>query len=342
MKPLFQAKPLVIVLTKIDLMKFTSLSKETQAMLEGLAKEHNAYLIQMSNETGDGIADVKQKSCDILLDYRLTQKAKDPKKAEAIVNKINITQPKKQDVVARPDCIPTSVISGLKKKGPSIKELQEEFGGAGNFSVPIEEMYTLEDEDWKYDKWPEFFNGKNVADFYDKDIEKKLAILEAEEDELLRMELEEAKMMVDESDEDGVTKDELKASLKEVRGRKTVLKIQHKLKKNLRARSKNKKLGDMEDYLESKGFDVKETGALKKRSKSRKTLMQLEGNLDAIGNSDDESDDGDSENLDDNRGRSRKRQRAQSDDDQYINAKDGVSKSKSLKNKSANKVRSLT
>lgn len=71
-KPLFQAKPLVIVLTKIDLMKFTALSKETQAELEGLAKEHNAYLIQMSNETGDGIADVKQKSCDILLDYRLT------------------------------------------------------------------------------------------------------------------------------------------------------------------------------------------------------------------------------------------------------------------------------
>lgn len=201
-------------------------------------------------------------------------------------------------------------------------------------------MYTLEDEDWKYDKWPEFFNGKNVADFYDKDIEKKLAILEAEEDELLRMELEEAKMMQDESDEDGVTKDELKASLKEVRGKKTVLKIQHKMKKNLRARSKNKKLTDMEDYLESKGFDVKETGALKKRSKSRKTLMELEGNLNAIRDSDDESDDVDSEDLDDTRGRSKKRQRAQSDDDHYM--KDGVSKSKSLKNKSANKVRSLT
>jgi len=36
----------------------------------------------MSNANGEGIADVKQKACDILLDYRLTQKAKDPKKAE--------------------------------------------------------------------------------------------------------------------------------------------------------------------------------------------------------------------------------------------------------------------
>jgi len=28
-------------------------------MIEALAKEHNAYLIQMSNQSGDGIADVK-------------------------------------------------------------------------------------------------------------------------------------------------------------------------------------------------------------------------------------------------------------------------------------------
>jgi hypothetical protein len=38
--------------------------------------------------------------------------------------------------------------------------------------------------------------------------------------------------------------------------------MQHKLKYHLRVRSRNKNLTDMEDYLESKGFDVKETGAL--------------------------------------------------------------------------------
>jgi nucleolar GTP-binding protein len=32
----------------------------------------------------------------------------------------------------------------------------------------------LENDEWKYDKWPEFYNGKNVADFYDPDIEEKL------------------------------------------------------------------------------------------------------------------------------------------------------------------------
>lgn len=81
-KPLFQGKPVVLVLTKIDLIKYSSLAAEAKQKIEALAKENNAYLIQMSNVSGDGISDVKQKACEILLDHRLTQKAKDPKKAE--------------------------------------------------------------------------------------------------------------------------------------------------------------------------------------------------------------------------------------------------------------------
>jgi len=46
----------------------------------------------------------------------------------------------------------------------------------------------LEKEEWRYDKWPEFFLGKNVADYYDKDIEEKLNALEEEEDKILAME----------------------------------------------------------------------------------------------------------------------------------------------------------
>jgi len=71
-KPLFQAKPLVIVLTKIDLTKFAELEESTRTAINELAKSANAYLIQMSNITGDGIGDVKSKACDILLDHRLT------------------------------------------------------------------------------------------------------------------------------------------------------------------------------------------------------------------------------------------------------------------------------
>ena len=44
-KPLFQAKPLVIVLTKSDLQKFNELAVDERKKVETLAREANAYLI---------------------------------------------------------------------------------------------------------------------------------------------------------------------------------------------------------------------------------------------------------------------------------------------------------
>jgi nucleolar GTP-binding protein len=120
-----------------------------------------------------------------LLDHRLTQKAKDPKKAEAIMNRLHISQPKKRDNVDRPALIPETAKLGVKKTGPTIKELQEEFGGAGNFYIPVEEHYQLDEDEWKFDRWPEFYLGKNVMDYYDADIEEKLKALEEEEEKLL-------------------------------------------------------------------------------------------------------------------------------------------------------------
>jgi len=54
------------------LAKFAELKPATKKAIEALAKETNAYVIQMSNQSGDGIADVRAKACDILLDHRLT------------------------------------------------------------------------------------------------------------------------------------------------------------------------------------------------------------------------------------------------------------------------------
>ena len=180
-----------------------------RAKIEGLAKETNAYMIQMSNSSGDGLTDVKAKACDILIDHRLTIKAKDPKKAEAIMAKLHMSQPKKRDNVQREAFIPQTVVQGLKKQGPTIKELQEEYGGAGKFYIPEEEHYLLENEDWRYDKWPEFYLGKNVADFYDKDIEERLNKLEEEEAKIIEMEEEAEEARESSSDEEGIATEDL-------------------------------------------------------------------------------------------------------------------------------------
>jgi len=101
---------LVIVLTKIDLTKFKELEPAMKKQIENLAMETNAFLIQMSNLSGDGIADVRAKACDILLDHRLTQKAKDPKKAESIMQKLHMAVPKKRDNKVRDATIPDTVL----------------------------------------------------------------------------------------------------------------------------------------------------------------------------------------------------------------------------------------
>ena len=67
----------------------------------------------------------------------------------------------------------------------------------------------------------------------------------------------------------------LKDSLKTVRAKKAILKHRHKMKAKLRAKPKNLKLSEVAESMEAKGFDVsKET--LRSRSKSRKTLMDLD------------------------------------------------------------------
>jgi len=104
--------------------------------------------------------------------------------------------------------------------------------------------------------------------------------LEEEEDKLLRMELEEDGLMGDgdeDLNEEGVTEEDLKRALKEVRGKKCVLKMKHKMKRNLRARSRNKNLDDLEEHLEKLGINVNKD-SLKARVKTRKGIAELEDN----------------------------------------------------------------
>jgi len=95
------------------------------------------------------------------------------------------------------------------------------------------------------------------------------------------MERNENELMEDEEDSDGVTEADLRRVLKEVRGKKAIIKMEHKMKKNLRARSKNKKLEDLEEHLEKKGINAN-IDSLRQRVKKRKTIGELEGNQDRL------------------------------------------------------------
>ncbi|EUD68448.1 hypothetical protein C922_00844 [Plasmodium inui San Antonio 1] len=68
-------------------------------------------------------------------------------------------------------------------------DLQNERGGAGVYSVDVRSVYDIKEEH-KYDVIPEIYNGKNISDFVDLDIEQKLLELEKEEQEMFDQDAE--------------------------------------------------------------------------------------------------------------------------------------------------------
>ena len=191
-------------------------------------------------------------------------------------------------------------------------ELQEEYGGAGAFHIPVEEHYQLEKEEWRYDRFPEFYNGSNVLDFYDKDIQERLDALEEEEAEILKMEADQDQLMEDEVI-DGVATSELKSVLKQVRGKKALLKQEHKIKAKNTVHAKPQNLSEVLSGLEAKGYEPNKE-SIRSRSRVRKSIMDLEGNQDDLAKRALDSDDGsivDDEDLAereaDSRGRKKRR-----------------------------------
>ena len=266
---LFQKRPLVIALNKIDIQPFEDLPKETQDSLQTLAKDNNAYLLHMSNVTEKGIADVKKIACELLVDHRLTQKNNDPKKLEGILNRVHVATPKSSDNKARPPIIPDSF--KLKVPRPAdkktIKEIQEEKGGAGVYAFPYQEHYLLEDDSWKYDNAPEFFNGRNVADFYDKDIEEKLAELEKEEEYLVQLDKDQI--------DDDMSDEEEKRMVRAYNGVQRKVKVNQKdhfMKRGKTMLKVNVDKTDLVEHFEKIGI---ETDKVSLRARKRKTLFDL-------------------------------------------------------------------
>ena len=100
-KPLLTNKPLVIVANKVDLKSWEEVSVKDKKLIQKTAEENNGFLIKMSNKSGIGIAQVKETACNVLLEYRLKEKAKSAKKFSDVLDKIHVGVPKSLGGVAR-------------------------------------------------------------------------------------------------------------------------------------------------------------------------------------------------------------------------------------------------
>jgi len=193
LRPLWIKKPVIVSCNKSDLRKVDQLPQDDQNLLKSLENEGNVTVMTMSNLLEEGITDVRNKACDILLNHRIHIKTQ-LNKVKNIAHRIYVAKPNKRDDVHRPPFIPKQVADKRKESAMEVeeikkrteKDLEEDCGGHGVYNQDLRKYWNLNNDDWKYDAIPEIWNGKNIADFVDSDILEKLAALEAEEEEILR------------------------------------------------------------------------------------------------------------------------------------------------------------
>ncbi|ATZ51548.1 Bcnog1 [Botrytis cinerea B05.10] len=280
-KPLFANKLVFIVINKIDVTRPEDLDPETQAQLQALLKPGDVELLQLSCTTAEGVQEVKNAACERLIADRVAQKLKAGTNSSGAVGgrlgdvlaRIHVARP--MDGVVREAFIPEAALAKKKydKSDPErirlARDIEEENGGAGVYNVDLKDKYMLENDEWKHDKIPEIFDGKNVYDFVDPDIEAKLAALEEEEEKL------EAEGYYDSDDDLEDAEDaEIRMKANLIREKRELIKNEAKMKKSLKNRAliprsaTRKKLSEMEDHLDSLGHDTTSIVA-RARSQSR-------------------------------------------------------------------------
>lgn len=280
-KPLFSNKLTFIIINKIDITKPEDLDQETQAQLQSLLNSGEVELLQVSCTTSEGVMDVRNAVCDRLLASRNAQKLASGTNATGeptgrlgdLLRRIHVAQP--LGGVTREAYIPEAAVSRMRfeKDDPNRprleRDLEEENGGAGVYSVDVKKSYLEMEDDQKHDRMPEFFNGKNVADFIDPDIAQKLASLEAEEEKL------EATGFYQENEEDETIEEaetHYKAEL--IREKRQLIRNEAKQRKSLKNRAMmprsatTKNLSTMKSHLQSLGHDTYNVSR-HARSKSR-------------------------------------------------------------------------
>lgn len=191
-KPLFANKPVVLVINKIDIVRLSDLSPDNRSYLDSILSDKDVLVVEASTYSEEGIMDVRNKACELLLAHRVEQKLRGHR-IESVANKIHVAMPQKRDDVERTPFIPDAVKDRVKydPEDPNRRKLEkdaeQEYGlnpWAGIYTQDLRRDWMLADDSWKYDIQPEIYNGKNVADFIDPDIMEKLEALEREEEKL--------------------------------------------------------------------------------------------------------------------------------------------------------------
>lgn len=287
-KPLFTNKPLIAVMNKIDVLELNDLPADRRQALSTLENDENIPVMQMSTVTEIGVNEVKVEACERLLSYRVDQKMR-TKKVDGILNRLHVAMPQGRDNKDRLPCIPDSVLEKKlkaatleKSKRKLEKDLEIELGD--DYTLDLKKNYSEIPDDERYDAIPEFFDGKNIADYIDLDIFEKLEELEREEG--LREEnglYNPPDMTLDQ------TMKEIRDMAKQIRTKRYMLRDERRLQSNKNRSAiprnkmpmvKDRKVEQLRSTMENLGVDMSGTenaNFTKKVIDTRRTLVPITG-----------------------------------------------------------------
>merc|ERR1711976_344199 len=197
------------MLNKCDILKPEDLSEDQRQIIKDLCdpqdfNEKKIPIHETSTVTEDGLIDLRNAICDDLLAKRATNKLKNTK-GDAKVNmmdRLRVAKPTPRDEVQREYFIP----AGFKSKQKTVPNPATHLGAlpkqtyvvqenakkteadlynelTDDYVLDIRKHWDLPKSDQKYDTIPQIWEGKNIADYIDPEIEQKLAALLAEEEE---------------------------------------------------------------------------------------------------------------------------------------------------------------
>lgn len=255
-KPLFVNKPIIVCANKIDVRKIAELPAEKQTMFDQF-KESEIPVCEMSTLTGEGVMEARTEACERLLEVRIAAKM-GSSQIKDFMNRLHVAMPAKQDKTPEV-CIPESVIASRaaqmeKKQRKLERDLELELGD--EYYLDLKKNYLLPNPDDKYDVIPEIWQGKNIADFVDPDIMKRLKQLEKDEELREKTGIYDSDM----SDDDEEIR-EKRVLAKQIREKKKIMILESREKRKvekprLPRTAKKIQTKTMESELGERGVDV--------------------------------------------------------------------------------------
>ncbi|OTB00085.1 hypothetical protein M426DRAFT_324590 [Hypoxylon sp. CI-4A] len=267
-KPLFSNKLVFIVINKIDILRPEELDAKTGGELQALISSGEVELLQLSCNTQEGVQEVKNAACERLLADRVAQKLKAGTSNSGavggrladVMTRIHVAQP--MGGATQEAHIPEAVklMRKYDKDDPERRKLardvEAENGGAGVFNVDLKADYILANPEWKYDRIPEVYDGKNVYDYIDPDIDAKLQALEEEEERL------EAEGYYDSDEEiDDAEEADVRVKAEIIREKQSLIRNESRMRKiknraALPRKAIKRPLSQLEDTLDEMGVDT--------------------------------------------------------------------------------------